>query len=176
MNTLKAISERASYRGKFKSEPVPKENLKIIMEAGLAAPSGCNKQTTSLIAIDDEKLLGSLFQLIDPPICTTAPAIICVLTQKIIAYRDRCYNVQDYSAAIQNMLIAAVELGYHSCWVEGHITDEDKIGRKMADVLGVPEDYELVCFLPIGIADEPLKYANKKSFEQRAWFNGFMAE
>ena len=176
MNTLKAISERASYRGKFKSEPVPEDNLRIIMEAGLDAPSGCNKQTTSLIAVDDKKLLEKLFQLIDPPICTTAPAIICVLTQKIIAYRDKCFNVQDYSAAIQNMLLAAVELGYQSCWVEGHITDEDKIGRKMADILGVPEDYELVCFLPIGIADEPIKSAIKKPFEQRAWFNGYRAE
>jgi nitroreductase len=148
MNTLEAINTRTSYRGKFKNIPVPREDLCKIMEAGLAAPSGCNKQTTSLIAVDDSELMKRLHQLIQPPICDTAPAMICVLTQKIYAYRDKCYQVQDYSAAIQNMLLAAVELGYQSYWIEGHITDEDQIGRQMANVLGVPQEYELVCFLP----------------------------
>lgn len=173
MNTLEAINARTSYRGKFKNIPVSKEDLRKIMEAGLAAPSGCNKQTTSLIAVDDPELMKRLHQLIQPPICDTAPAMICVLTQRIYAYRDKCYQVQDYSAAIQNMLLAIVDLGYQSCWIEGHITDEDQIGRQMANVLGVPQEYELVSFLPIGIADEPLRRANKKEFNQRAWFNGF---
>lgn len=173
MNTLDAIKARNSYRGRYKNIPVPREDLHTIMAAGLAAPSGCNKQTTSLIAVDDPGLLKRLQQLIQPPICETAPAMICVLTQKIYAYRDKCYQVQDYSAAIENMLLAAVELGYQSCWIEGHITDEDQIGRQMADVLGVPKEYDLVCFLPIGYADEPVRQSNKKDFDQRAWFNGF---
>jgi len=71
------------------------------------------------------------------------------------------------------MLLAAIELGYQSCWYEGHITDLDAIGRKMADILDVPDDYELVCFLPIGIADQPIARRNRKPFEGRAWFNGF---
>ena len=56
--------------------------------------------------------------------------------------------VQDYSAAIENMLLAIQALGYASCWIEGHVTDVDQIGRQMADILGVPENMELVCFLP----------------------------
>lgn len=174
MNTIQAIRARTSYRGKYKSIPVLREHLREIMEAGLTAPSGCNKQTASLIAVDDPDIMARLRKLIDPPICETAPAMICVLTQKIYSYRNKCYNIQDYSAAIENMLLAAVALGYQSCWIEGHITDEDHIGRQMADILGVPEDYELVCCLPIGYADEPTKHVNKKDFEQRAWFNGFM--
>jgi len=53
MNTIEIIMKRSSYRGKYKQEKVPREHLKIILETGLAAPSGCNKQTTSLIAVDD---------------------------------------------------------------------------------------------------------------------------
>lgn len=53
MNTLETIRNRHSYRGKYKSTPVPREDLITIMQAGLDAPSGCNKQTTSLIAVDD---------------------------------------------------------------------------------------------------------------------------
>jgi len=146
------------------------------MEAGLAAPSGCNTQTTSLIAVDDPDLLRRLHEVIEIPAVATAPAMICVLTQAIVAHRGRCFNIQDYSAAIENMLLATVALGYESCWFEGQITDADAIGRKMADILGVPNDYELVCFLPVGIADQPIKRAKKKPFGERAWFNGFRAE
>ena len=53
MDTMKTILARHSYRGKYLPAPVPREHLQMIMEAGLAAPSGCNKQTTSLIAVDD---------------------------------------------------------------------------------------------------------------------------
>lgn len=122
MNVTEAISARHSYRGKYRQEIVPKEDLVTIMKAGLAAPSGCNKQTTSLIAVDDPEILGKLRSVIDPPAGDTAPAMICVLTQRINAYRDKCFAVQDYSAAIENMLLAIIELGYQSCWFEGHIT------------------------------------------------------
>ena len=72
------------------------------------------------------------------------------------------------------MLLAIIALGYQSCWYEGHITDEDQIGKKMAHILNVPDDYELVCFLPIGIPKEKnVIKIKKKSFDERAWFNGF---
>ena len=173
MNTLECIFSRHSYRGEYKDELVPREDLIRIMEAGLAAPSGCNKQTTSLIAVDDEELVARMKAVIEPPIAESAPAFICVLTQRINAYRDKCYAVQDYSAAIENMLLALVELGYQSCWYEGHITDDDRIFDKLADILGVPDEYDLVCILPIGKGISKPKEPAKKSFHERAWFNGF---
>lgn len=173
MTVLDLINSRHSYRGEYEDTLVPKEDLIKIMEAGLLAPSGCNKQTTSLIAVDDPRILNKLHEVIDPPVGETAPAMICVLTQRINAYRDRCFAVQDYSAAIENMLLAIVELGYQSCWYEGHITDEDRIGYQMAQILGVPDDYELVCFLPIGIAKTTPVLPKKKDFSERAWFNSF---
>ena len=92
MNKIERKLNRRRYRGRYENTPVPREDLKKIMEAGLAAPSGCNKQTTSLIAIDDPALLERLRAVIDPPAGATAPAMICVLTQKIFAYRDRCFQ------------------------------------------------------------------------------------
>lgn len=175
MELLDAVHARHSYRGKYTADPVPREDLQQILEAGLAAPSGCNKQTASFIAVDDPKLMQSLLAVIDPPVAVTAPAAVCVLTRRIVAYRDRCYAVQDYAAAIENMLLTITGLGYASCWYEGHITDEDQIGRKMARLLGVPDVYELVCFLPVGVPAEDVKQtALKKPFAERAWFNGFM--
>ena len=173
MNVMEAILNRHSYRGKYKPVPVPREALVKIMEAGLAAPSGCNKQTTSLIAVDDPEVLKKILAVIDPPVAETAPAVICVLTQRIFAYRDRCFAVQDYAAAIENMLLAVTELGYQSCWYEGHITDVDRIGYQIAQILGVPDDHELVCILPVGVAETEPAAPPKKSFEERAWFNSY---
>ena len=173
MDIMEAIGSRYSYRGRYLDAPIPREHLKLIMEAGLAAPSGCNKQTTSLIAVDDPAVLSQLHAVINPPLGATAPAMICVLTKKIIAYRGRTFYVQDYSAAIQNMLLAIHGLGYASCWVEGYVTDVDRIGDKMAAILGAAEDYELVAYLPVGIPAEEAKRVRKKPFQDRAWFNGF---
>ena len=173
MSIFDVIRNRHSYRGEYEPTPVPREDLIKIMQAGLDAPSGCNKQTTSFIAVDDPAVLAKLHSVITPPVGVTAPAMICVLTQRIIAYRDKCFATQDYSAAIENMLLAIKEIGYESCWIEGHITDEDRIGYQMAQILGVPDDYEMVCFLPIGIAKEKFEGPKKKEFAERAWFNGF---
>ena len=173
MSLLEAIMNRRSYRGGYKPDKVPRRDLTAILEAGLAAPSGCNKQTTSLIAIDDETLLSRIKAEIDPPVAQTAPAMICVLSRRITAYRDRCFATQDYAAAIENMLLAITALGYQSCWYEGHITDEDRIGDRIARVLGVPDEYELVCILPVGIAETEPRAPLKRPFTERAWFNGF---
>ena len=45
---------------------------------------------------------------------------------------------------------------------EGHIIDDDK----MAQILNVPESYELVCYLPVGIAEND-SVQPKKAFEKR---------
>ncbi len=173
MDVISAIMNRHSYRGKFRPDPVPREDLRIILEAGLAAPSGCNKQTTELIAVDDPEIMEKLHAVIKPPVGETAPAAVCVLTRRIFAYRDKCFAVQDYAAAIENMLLAITALGYRSCWYEGHITDDDRICDRMAEILSVPESYDLVCFLPVGKAVSDPVLPTKKAFEERAGFNNF---
>lgn len=173
MNTFDAMTKRCSYRGKYQSVPVPREHLAKIMEAGCAAPSGCNMQTTSFIAVDDPDVLARLHALFRKPLGITAPAIICVLSRNVCSYHNRSFSVQDYSAAIENILLAITDLGYASCWVEGYVTDEHQIGQKMAAVLGVPEGYEVVAYLPVGIPAEEEKRVRKKPISDRAWFNGF---
>jgi len=175
---LEVIKQRTSYRGKYEAIPVPREDLIKIAEAGLAAPSGCNKQTTSLMIVDDPEKLNQLNTIIGKENIKTAPSMICVLTERIVAYKDgygmdRCYHIHDYSAAIQNMLLAIVDLGYQSCWYEGEITDADEKGKKMAEILHVPDGMELVCFLPVGIASQGIRYPNKKAHETRMWINQF---
>ena len=172
-SAINTIAARHSYRGAFSDEKVPREDLEIIARAGISAPSGCNKQTTDLIVVDDPEMLDSIKALIDPPVAQTAPAMIIVLSRRINAYRDKCFATQDYSAAIENMLLAIVELGYQSCWYEGHITDDDRICDRIAGVLGVPDDYDVVCVLPVGKALDDFHAPSKKSFAERVRFNHF---
>ena len=57
MNTfLELIHSRHSFRGEYQAVPVKREDLIKIMQAGIDAPSGCNKQTTSFIEIDDSDI------------------------------------------------------------------------------------------------------------------------
>lgn len=171
---LKAILERSSYRGRYEPNPVPREHLKLIMDAGLAAPSGCNMQTTSLVCVDDPTLIHTLGGILNKSHFASAPAAICVLSQPIASYHGAFFDVQDYAAAIQNILIAVQALGYASCWVEGYITHGTNIDKQMAEALHVPEDYRVVAYLPIGIPTDDVSKPKKKPFSERAWFNGFM--
>lgn len=173
MNVLEAIEKRRSYRGIYESTPVPREDLMKIVKAGVAAPSGCNMQTPSFVIVDDSDILQKLNELMPPHVGDTAPAAICVLSQRESAKGQRCFATQDYSAAIENMLLAIVELGYQSCWIEGQVTDYEEISRGMAQILNVPEDYEFVCFLPIGIGEGSLPVLRKKAFTDRVWVNAY---
>jgi len=175
MNTFEAINKRYSFRGSFKNVLVPREDLKKIMEAGLAAPSGCHKQTTSLIGIDDPKLIDSISTLVKKNGFTggNPPAGICILTQPIPAYNDVRFNVQDYSASIQNMLLAITALGYASCWIEGQVTESKQTQEQIANLLNIPTDFIVVGFLPVGIPENESKGPAYKPFNERAWFNGF---
>ena len=172
-SAINTIAIRHSYRGAYSPESVPEKDLKAIAKAGTEAPSGCNKQTTDVIIVNDPDVLNKIKAQIDPPVAQTAPAMIVVLTRRINAYRDRCFAIQDYSAAIENMLLAIVELGYQSCWYEGHITDEDRICDKIAAILNVPEEYDVVCILPVGKAEEELRAPAKKPLSERIRFNSW---
>jgi len=175
MDLFDAIKNRFSYRGPYELTPVPRDDLKKILEAGLAAPSGCNKQTTSLIALDDPELVNSIFNIIKKNGFSgkISPAGICVLTQRIPAYDDYYFNVQDYSAAIENILLAITALGYESCWIEGQITELPETQTEISKILNIPKEYTVVGFLPVGIPKGDGRRPRYKAFSERAWFNGF---
>jgi len=60
MDLFDAIEKRHSYRGGFKDMPIPREDLRRIVEAGLKAPFGKNQQTTIFVIIDDHDLLSEI--------------------------------------------------------------------------------------------------------------------
>ena len=98
---------------------------------------------------------------------------ICILTQKIPGYDDVYFNIQDYAAAIENMLLAITSLGYASCWIEGYITESAETQKQIAELLNIPEKYNVVGYLPIGIPENEGKRPQYKTFSERAWYNTY---
>jgi nitroreductase len=173
MTLFEAIQKRYSYRGAYRPVQVPREDLQKILDAGLAAPSGCNTQTTSLIGVDDPALIKTIGGLLEKSGFAAAPAAVCILTRHIPAYGDVYFNIQDYAAAIENCLLAITALGYASCWVEGQVTGNPEVQQNIARALGVPTEYTVVAYLPIGIPEKEGKRPSYKPFSERAWFNSF---
>lgn len=175
MDVFTAIKERYSYRGMYKTDPVPREDLKRIMEAGFLAPSGCNRQTTRLVGLDDPERLKAVGGLLEKQWISSAPAAVCVLAVPTPGNGGIYYHVQDYSAAIENMLLAVTALGYASCWLEGCIINYEEISEKMAGALGAPKEAKMIAYLPVGKPAGEYKQPEKMPFEERAWFNRFGA-
>jgi nitroreductase len=175
MDIIECIQKRYSYRGSYKNTPVSREDLEKIMKAGLAAPSGCNKQTTSIVGLDDRQVLDSVSDIIQKNGFggKSAPAGICVLTRWIPGYADVYFNIQDYAAAIENMLLAITALGYASCWIEGQVTESAETQKQIAKLLNLPEEYIVVAFLPVGVPEKEGKRPEYKKFSERAWYNIF---
>ncbi len=172
MELFEAFAARHSYRGAFKNTPVPREDLKKIVEAGMMAPSGCNAQTTLFAIVDDPAMIQAVAQIVPKTCVKTAKAIIAVISQAKEVYHDMSFEAQDYSAAVENMLLAITGLGYASVWLDGVLRiggTADRIG----EMLHVPKDGNMTVsvILPLGVPEEAGRQNDRLPFEQRAWYN-----
>ncbi|MBP8819744.1 MAG: nitroreductase family protein, partial [Syntrophomonadaceae bacterium] len=95
----------------------------------------------------------------------TASVIIavCVEPERSSKYGDMGRNyfcLLDGANATENMLLAAHALGYGACWVGGFIQSAVK------EVLGLPEDVQVVSLIPLGIADEDPEIPLRRPLEE----------
>jgi len=143
MDFFDVVNARRSVR-RFLPDPVDRADLERIVAAGVEAPSGCNLQLRQYVIVDDSALVERIRPM--SKALAGAPAIIVVLVEPTgTKYGE--FWVQDASAAIENMLLAAVALGYASCWVEGQVRPREDDLRKL---LGVPEALRVWSLMPVG--------------------------
>ncbi len=118
--TLEAIFRRRSIR-RFTNQPVDDATLKMLLQAGMAAPSAVNSQPWEFVVVTDLDMLALLRSKL-PFARQNAPAAIVVLGSPERAHNTagRLFWEQDCSAAMENMLIAAVGLGLGAVWVGIH--------------------------------------------------------
>jgi len=172
MDLFEAFAARHSYRGAFKNMPVPREDLQKIVAAGIMAPSGCNEQTTYFAMIDDPAILAEIRKLITMPAVQTAPAIIIAIMKVQPTYRGMSFEKQDYSAAVQNMLLAITGLGYATVWLDG-VLHTRGIAEKVGTLINVPQGQNMTVsvILPVGVPEEKGRQNERQPFEQRVWYN-----
>jgi nitroreductase len=143
MNTLEVIAARRSIR-KFKSDPIPEDILGTILIAGCQAPSGKNRQPWRFIIVG-EKQRSEMVSILRSGIAKTkaegddpgssewtanimeqAPITVFVfnpdgiypwLAHSIDQNFTELVDTQSIGAAIQNMLLAAQDLGIGSLWI-----------------------------------------------------------
>jgi len=150
MELLDAIHTRRSIR-KYLDKPVPAEMLETIVRAGMAAPSAGNQQPWHFIVITDlakREAIPAFHPYSKMVVQAPAAILVCgdPAGKKWPAFWD-----QDCSAATQNMLLAARELGLGSVWVGIH-PEKDRI-EGCRRLFGIPEHIIPFALIPIGWTD-----------------------
>ncbi|MGI6418858.1 MAG: nitroreductase family protein [Thermoguttaceae bacterium] len=174
MELFEAIGKRHSYRGPFTDAPVPEEDLRRIVQAGIQAPSGKNEQTTSFVILNDPALVRQAAEIINRPACQTARAMIVCVTDPRPTFYGHSFHAEDCAAAVENMLLAITALGYATVWLDGVLRLDD-VADRLAALLGVPSGKIVRIVLPLGVPAEAVAQKEKLPFETRAWFNRYGA-
>ena len=116
-NTVSDIMNRRSIR-KYKPEQISREELDTVLQAGICAPTGMNRQSPLVIAVQNKEVRDRLSRMNAAVLGTDsdpfygAPTVVVVL-----ADANSPHAVQDGSLVMGNMLNAAKAIGLGSCWV-----------------------------------------------------------
>lgn len=151
METFTAIKKRRSIR-KYTGDPVSKEDLEKIIDAGRMAPSGNNKQPWDFVVVTNQDLIQKLSKAADWS--AKAGAMIAVVMNT-----SSKYWLEDGSAAIENMLLAATALGYGSCWLEGYTKPHEAEFKRL---LNIPQHLTLLTLIPVGVPVAWPEHKDKK--------------
>lgn len=145
---LNYILRRRSTR-KFLQQPVEEEKLDLLLRAAMAAPSATNSLPWEFVVVTEEEKLAGL-RNIAPFGKFNAPAAIVVCGSMKVAGNPsgRMFWVQDCSAATENILLAAVELGLGACWIGIHPIP--LIGPAVARYLKMPRGVQPLNLIYVG--------------------------
>jgi nitroreductase len=174
LNTLEAISERRSIR-KYQDKPLPDEVVRQILEAAVLAPSGKNSQPWRFYVVREDKRaemvrvmregmahaqeagvpLGSAewtARIMESTPVTVfifnGNAPVDVRAEDLGALLGGVVAVQAIGAAIQNMLLAAVELGVGSLWICDVLYACDELTAWLG------ETHQMIAAVSFGYPDE----------------------
>lgn len=147
MELKEVLATRRSIRS-FQKKEVPAELLEQLVRAAMLAPSAGNQQPWHFIIVTDRERLDRVpsFQPYAKMI-TQAPAAIVVCGDPE-GRKWPAFWVQDCSAATQNLLLAARDLGLGTVWT-GLFPEEDRI-RGARKLFAIPEHIIPFAIVPIG--------------------------
>ena len=161
---LDIIFSRRSIR-KYQDKAVEKETMVKLLKAAMAAPTACNNQPWEFIAITDKSMMDNLRQS-HPHGKYNAPAAFIVCRNPEVEKAPQCnqYWVQDCTAALENILIAAAGLGLGTVWLGVHPNEERE--QILRDNFGIPTEVTPMAVVYVGYPAE-VKEAGTKYEEKR---------
>jgi nitroreductase len=171
LDTLTAIMTRRSIRD-YTGHPVPADLVKMLVEAGMCAPSAFDERTSEFIVINDRKVLDEIFQLNTKALQIKKASVaimICSNTAKE-KFPGKGYWQLDGSAAAQNILLAAHAVGLGAVWTAIY-PYEDRMAA-VKKLLGLPEAVQPLCLIPIGYPAEKKFRENRfepARYHQNKW-------
>jgi nitroreductase len=156
MDLVEAIKGRRSIR-KYKPDPVPEEALRTVLEAVRWAPSWANTQCWEVVVVKDPKVkseLATALSKTNPALSslTDAPVVLVLCGKKGVSgfYKGQATTAKgdwlmfDTGIAMQNLCLAAHALGLGTV-VVGRFNHQ-----KVSEILGVPQNVEVVAMTPLG--------------------------
>ncbi|MBR1900579.1 MAG: nitroreductase family protein [Lachnospiraceae bacterium] len=167
--TVADIKNRRSVK-EYKKEQISDAELMEVLEAGMNAPSGGNRQSAIFIVVQNRKWIDRLCvlnaKIAGAPegwdVFYGAPTVIVVA-----ASTETADAVKDGSLAIGNMLNAAYALGLGGRWInraDGML--EDELGKQLLKEAGYEGDYVGVGNVILGYpaGDFPAPIEHKKDY------------
>jgi flavin reductase (DIM6/NTAB) family NADH-FMN oxidoreductase RutF/nitroreductase len=148
--TLKVIHSRKSVRH-FTDQAVSKEQIELLLQAGMAAPTAVNRQPWAFYVVTRRETLDSLSeQLPYAKMLSQAQAaiVVCGDMEKAGNLKDKAYWVQDCSAATQNILLAAESIGLGAVWTA--VFPYDDRSSVVIETLKLPANHIPLNVIPIG--------------------------
>ena len=196
MDALEAIFTRRSTR-KLKPELPPRELIEKVVEAGRAAPSGSNSQTTHFIVITSPDVLSELAELVQSKFAKmdSGPETYISLRNAINASKQGNYvfhyhapvlivtankkgygnAIADSACALENMMIAANALDLGACWINQlhWLTDHEAV-RQYLSALGLAEDETITGGLILGYGADglPIREERLRTGNPVTWVYG----
>ena len=165
MEFKKVIKARYSFK-KYSDRQVEKAALDAILEAGRVAPTAKNLQEQHIYVVQSPETLAEIDAI--TPCRYGAPTVLVVAFDKnnVFTYPGdkRDSGVEDATIVATHMILAAADEGVDSCWI--NFLDPEKL----AEVLGLPENEEVLMIMDLGYAAEgagPLpNHENRKELSE----------
>lgn len=156
---LSFFMKRRSIRS-YQKRDVEKEKIEFIIKAAMSAPSACNTQPWEFIIVTEKTVLEEIKTQL-PMARYNAPCAVVVCGNTSLCRNTKQMWVQDCSAAMENILLAATSIGLGSLWVG--VYGVEPFVKKVTKVMGLPDHV-----LPLGIAY--IGYSNEVK-EPRTQYN-----
>jgi len=147
--SLQFIFSRRSVR-RYQERDIPEEFLTDLLEAAMAAPSAVAKDPWHFIVTRKKETMGRIADFLPHGQMLRHAAAAVVVCGDIEQAHDgqESYMLQDCSAAVENILLAATALGLGSCWLGVHPRPDRMEGIR--SLFGLPKNIVPVAGISLG--------------------------